>query len=295
MNLEMSYLLGLICGNGEIQRGNTETIVSIDIPHKKLQTDIIKDIRIYVKASISDVRSILEPLMGAELNFIQGQRSTILTFQKPNSDFLIREIMRYIGSATNHSNIRLHDDIFKFSRDQKIEFLRGFADVTGYMRKSNYFFKKHMHRVYLEIPNNWYMVIDICNLLKEIDIPIQNIDWAHPNMRDPKLKKYKEGKPNYWKKEHQIKIWANEFLPVGFEVLHKIKMLEIYSDILIEGLKAENKDPSTYTHRYYWQTSGRIRPKEKHPGVYDSIIPDEIRGVNFDSWREIAKELGYYE
>lgn len=291
----MAYLLGLICGNGEIQRGNTDTIISIDIPHKKLETDTIKDIKVYVKASISDIRTILEPLMGAQLDFIQGKRSTILSFKKPNSDFLMREIMRYIGSATNHSNIRLHSDIFEFSRDQKIEFLRGFADVTGYMRKSNYFFKKHMHRVYLEIPNNWYLVIDICNLLKNVDIPVQNIDWAHPNMRDPKLKKYKEGKPDFWKKEHQIKIWANEFLPVGFEILHKMEMLEIYSNILIEGLISEDKEPSTYTHRYYWETSGRSRLKEEHPGVHDEIIPYEIRGINFDSWRGIAEELGYYE
>lgn len=30
MNVEMAYLLGMITGNGEIQRGATETTVSID-------------------------------------------------------------------------------------------------------------------------------------------------------------------------------------------------------------------------------------------------------------------------
>lgn len=34
MNTEMAYLLGLICGNGEIKRGATETTIAIDIPHK---------------------------------------------------------------------------------------------------------------------------------------------------------------------------------------------------------------------------------------------------------------------
>ena len=42
MNIEMAYLLGMICGNGEIQRTAINTIVSIDIPHKKLQTEEIK-------------------------------------------------------------------------------------------------------------------------------------------------------------------------------------------------------------------------------------------------------------
>lgn len=54
-------------------------------------------------------------------------------------------------------------------------------------------------------------MIDVANLLKSLDIPVQTIDFGHPNFRDPKLKKYNEGKPNYWKKELQIKIWANEF------------------------------------------------------------------------------------
>ena len=38
MNVEMSYLLGMVTGNGEIQRGATETTITIDIPHKKLET-----------------------------------------------------------------------------------------------------------------------------------------------------------------------------------------------------------------------------------------------------------------
>ena len=35
----MAYLIGMILGNGEIQQGPSETIVTIDIPHKNLYTD----------------------------------------------------------------------------------------------------------------------------------------------------------------------------------------------------------------------------------------------------------------
>lgn len=35
MNAQMAYLIGMILGNGEVQRGNEETTVTIDIPHKK--------------------------------------------------------------------------------------------------------------------------------------------------------------------------------------------------------------------------------------------------------------------
>lgn len=59
MNSEMAYLLGMIAGNGEIHRGSTETSISIEIPHKKLKTEDFHDIALYVKASISDIRTIL--------------------------------------------------------------------------------------------------------------------------------------------------------------------------------------------------------------------------------------------
>ena len=57
----MSYLIGMILGNGEIQREKSETTVTIDIPYKNLYTDDLKDIAIYVKASVVDIRSIVEP------------------------------------------------------------------------------------------------------------------------------------------------------------------------------------------------------------------------------------------
>ena len=63
MNIEMSYLLGMICGNAEIQRTSVNTIVSIDIPHKKLETEEIHDVKLYVKASVTDIRNIIEPLI----------------------------------------------------------------------------------------------------------------------------------------------------------------------------------------------------------------------------------------
>jgi len=293
MNSEMAYLLGMICGNGEIKRGNTETIFSIAIPHKKLATEEHHDIKLYVKASITDIRNTIEPLVGVGLLSIQTESATVLSFSKQNSDYITREILQYIGMATSHNDVKLHEKIFGFSKDEKRQFLKGFADVTGYIRRSNYFFGKYMHRVYLEIPHNWELVIDVSNLLKDLDIPVQSIDWAHPNMRDPKLEKYNQGNHRFWKKEHQIKIFANEFLAIGFGILHKQQSLEMFSAELIAGLKAQDVDVSDKTHNFYWQGKDRSQKKPLHPCENDEFIPITIRGKHFNSWREIAKELGY--
>lgn len=67
MNVEMAYLVGMILGNGEIQQRASQTTVTIDIPYKNLYTDDMKDVKVYVKASVVDIRSIIEPLIGRDL------------------------------------------------------------------------------------------------------------------------------------------------------------------------------------------------------------------------------------
>lgn len=295
MNNEMSYLLGMITGNGEIQRGASETTIVIEIPHKKLETEFQKDVGIYVKASVTDIREIIEPLVGTGLTFNQHANVSFISFRKPNEDYLMREILRYIGAATSHDNVRISPEVFSFTVDERKQFIKGFADVTGYIRRSNYFFNKEAHRVYFEIPQNWELVSDFCNLLKSVDIPVQNIDWAHPNMRDGNLKKYNMGKPDFWKKEHQVKVWAVEYQPIGFAVLHKKEALDAFAKEHIDYIEQQGKSKNDVTHRYYWQLTGKKKDKPVHPRENDEFIPDEIRGKHYNSWQEIAKDLGYKE
>ena len=295
MNNEMAYLLGMIMGNGEIKRGAQQTTISISIPHKKLQTEDENDVHVYVAASVTNIRSVLEPLISKDLHYVPNKSESILTFTKNNEDYLVREIIQFANNVISCEDMRIPNHFYDSTKDIKVSFLRGFSDVTGYIRRSNYFFDKYMHRVYIEVPHNWYMVVDICNLLSSIDIPVQNIDWAHPNMRDGNLKKYNEGKVNFWKKEHQIKIWANEFLPIGFAVIHKNSALQSLAAELIKGIKTEGKNIVEKTHKFYWENRESNREKPNHPSEGDEFIPIEIRNKHYNSWQAIAHDLGYKE
>ena len=290
MNSQMAYLVGMILGNGEVQRDANETTITIEIPHKNLKDDEGLEVSIYVKSSLADIRSVIEPLLGHSLPISQTKRATSISFTKANEDYTMREILRFIGSGVHHCGMTMNDDLFNITTDEKKELLRGVADVTGYIRKSNRAFgEEGHHRVYIEIPGNWQFVIDIANMLKILDIPVQTIDFGHPNFRDTSLKKYNQGKPNYWKKEHQVKIWANEFLPIGFNIVHKQRALERYSEELLEYLDEKK------THKFYWQKSIRIGNKQIHPMEKDESLPEKIRGKHFNSWTQLAKELGYHE
>lgn len=290
MNNEMAYLIGMILGNGEIQRGTQDTTVTIDIPHKNLLTDDGKDVEIYVKASLMDIMAVINPLLGTKINYTSAGKSTKISFTKSNTDYAMREIVRLIGSGVHHSTMTVSPELFELSTDEKKSLLRGFADVTGYIRRSNIAFGQDgAHRVYLEIPGNWQLLIDIANMLKSIDIPVQTIDFGHPNFRDPQMKKYNEGAVNYWKKEHQLKIWAVEFKPVGFIIKHKEQAL-----MTLSAEQEQSMDLSK-THQFYWEKKNKKSNKPIHPGEKDKSLPSEIRGKHFDSWTELAKELGYHE
>lgn len=290
MNNQMAYLIGMILGNGEIQRNPISTTITIEIPHKNLKDDEGLEVLVYVKSSLIDIRSVIEPLLGHSMLISQNKKATSISFTKPNEDYTMREILRFIGSGVHHSSMTMNDELFNITTEQKKELLRGVADVTGYIRKSNMAFGHDgWHRVYIEIPGNWQFVIDIANMLKKLDIPVQTIDFGHPNFRDSNLKKYEQGKPNYWKKEHQVKIWANEFLPIGFNILHKRRALERYAEELLEYLDEKK------THEFYWEKRSKLKNKPVHPMENDISLPVKIRGKHFDSWTQLAKELGYGE
>lgn len=288
MNNQMAYLVGMILGNGEVQRDIDSTTITIEIPHKNLKDDEGLEVSVYVKSSLIDIRNVIEPLLGKSVKITQSKSATKVSFKKTNEDYTMREILRFIGCGVHHSSMTMNDELFNMSIDEKTELLRGVADVTGYIRKSNIAYgQEGWHRVYIEIPGNWQFVIDMANMLKTLGIPVQTIDFGHPNFRDSNLKKYNERKTYYWKKEHQIKIWANEFLPIGFNIVHKQRALERYADELLDYLD-EHK-----THQFYWEKPIRVKKKPIHPMENDESLPEKIRGKHFDSWIQLAKELGY--
>jgi hypothetical protein len=310
---QFAYLLGMITGKGTIIRKSTSTEILIEIPHKNLIIEGM-DVQLSVKASITDIKEILEPFIDTRISVISMENKTILSFGKDNAFVLIREINKQMRNLISCKDFRIPEEIYIAPSDIKKEFLRGLADVTAHIRSSNIAYSiAYNHRVYIEIPVNWFLTVDIANLLMDLDIPVQTIDWGHPNTRDPNLKDYNRGKKYAWFREHQIKIFADEFEKVGFKINHKMKALMKLAEInrkewdkYVRDQIKTSKDPSKLEelekmlghieivhHKYYWETRDRNKPKPYHPMENDSRIPCIIRERHFDTWKSIAKTLGY--
>lgn len=302
LNPDIAYLLGMLVGKGQIIRSNKETEIVIDVPHKNLVIEG-EDTQQSIKASLLDVVGRLKTLVGADMAWDTSKPNRAhISFTKPNGDYLIRTINEFLSNKTSWRDFRIPPEMFTTTNDTKKEFLRGLADVTAHIRKSNVAWKNYEYRVYVEIMVNWDLCIDIANLLKTLDIPVQTIRFAHPNIVDPKSKKYNEGHKEFWNKEHQVKIWAEEFEKIGFNIDHKNKLLKKFADLNRKNWDSASKKSKKYKekpiseihHKFYWETKEIDREKDEHPEEKSSKLPQKVR-KHFDSWKAIARELGYHD
>jgi len=125
--------------------------------------------------------------------------------------------------------------------------------------------------------------VQLCHLLQErLNVPVSNIAWGHPNIRDPKAKGGKEA----WGREHQIRIYAHEFLRIGFSVDYKNKTLK---ELAKENIRRFPNMRANFCN----PLKKKIRTKSiSHKGEKVKDLPKEIRGKHFNAYWEICAELG---
>ncbi|RMW40703.1 MAG: hypothetical protein EA442_01535 [Candidatus Nitrosopelagicus sp.] len=142
--------------------------------------------------------------------------------------------------------------------------------------------------MYIQIPNsNWNLPVQLCNFMQnELDIPIQTIDWGHPNIRDGKMMEYKEGKLLSAFREHQLKIFSDQFKRVPMKFIHKKKLLS-------ELIKYNNLlkiDSSKFCMPPKQITSNQV--KVFHDAENSDKLPQELKGKHFDAFWQICWVMG---
>jgi hypothetical protein len=278
---DISYLLGLITGRGEILYTNEVKKIVIVFEYKTLQSKaIIKvfDQKLHIQTSLDPVVVRLQNI-GINTQKMVGETklSLVLRWQQEDIAWLF---IKYLinGTRFSYHDFLIPEPIFESTDANKKEFLRGLSDVTAYVRNSNRD-QTGRHRVYIEISNNnWFLPPQICQLSQSLNVPIQYIGYGHPNIRG--------GKGTSWAKEHQIKIYADDFEKIGFYISHKNEALSELSEY--------NKPNFERQQPLCTGISGRKKTKTIHPHETHEKLPDEINGKHFDNFKEICKCLGCY-
>lgn len=279
---DISYLLGLITGRGEIQYTNEVKKIVIDFEYKTLVSKAIKkvyDQKLHIQTSLDPIVLRLQKFgINTQKVITETKVSLVLRWQQEDIAWLF---IKYLINETRFSyhDFLIPEPVFITTDANKKEFLRGLSDVTSYVRNSNRD-QRGRHRVYIEISNrNWYLPTQICELVQSIGVPIQYIGYGHPNIRG--------GKSTSWAKEHQIKIYAEDFEVVGFYISHKNDALKELADY--------NRLKFSRQQAICNGTLRRVRTKVKQQHENNEKLPPEIRGKHFNAFKEICWCLNCYQ
>ena len=283
---DMAYVLGLIVARGTLLSASGGNRIIIEFPFKNLEavgltSSYNQEQQLHY--SLNQIRERIVEIAETDVSVNVDSHIARLEIRFLRSSIFWRNVNHLLKGETKFHNFEIPEAIFDSEDiDVQKEFVRGIADCAGFIRQSNNYMNGK-RRVYIEVANrNWLLPIQLCYLLQQrLDVPVQCIQWGHPNTREPRKLK----KRHTWAREHQVKIFSEAFVPIGFHVEYKDIILREFaeSDRSIYGnIRHCNPNPSIR----------RIRKKPKHPGEKSKKLPPSIRGKHFDATWEICLALG---
>jgi hypothetical protein len=278
---DVAYLLGLIIGRGTITESGGARQLMIEFPYSSLQAQGITstfDQETSIRLGLDDIRERLLDLLDTDIKIVRkdGGVDFIARFQRPS--MVWRNILYITEGATSYPYFRVppilyHPDV---PVEWKREFVRGYADVAGNIRKANRYVDGR-YRVRLDIlnyPTNWEVPVQLCLLLQEhLDVPVQLITYGHPNL----------GRSF---REHQLNIFAEAFLKVGFSFEHKQKILEEFA--AADSVHAPQASYQPCPGMRKLRGTKPTDPDENNAEKLDA----RLVGHHFDAYWQICKALG---
>ena len=280
IDADVAYLLGLITGRGRISDSGGTRQITIDFPYQSLLVDGITetyDTNIYLQLGLQQIRERILDVTGADLNITNKKNCVTLVLRFFRNTMVWRNIMMHTQDHTGYEHFLVPQIFFSknIPTDWKREYIKGFADVAGNIRRANRYIDG-ANRVRLDVLNyqtNWEMPVQLCAVLEEyVGIPVQLITWGHPNMgRDFR--------------EHQINIFAVPFGEIGFSFPHK-------QAILTEFIQ---QDKSNHPEKSYAPCIGKKNLRKKKPKDHrekDERLDERLKGKHFNAYWQICKKLG---
>ena len=324
MDINLAYTLGLTTGRGHLDA--TRKRIVIEFAHRKQfiagiprcpkcksvtkETQEAKDLRycqnckslvkphfsqIYDqrKTTLESIKDFIGPLAekftGKKLEISGNDIITFVSFDFSDNRGLFDSILDTFKPRTSYDRFEIPEALHKEALKTKIMYMKGLADTAGFPVWGNWIprGKGPRARLYFQIVRNWKLPVQIADFLwDDFKIPTQTIDWGHPNIRDPDMVEYKRGGKVSWSREHQLKIYPECFVEIGFNFYHKQK---IFWEVV------EHNKELGYTRDEEFDLPYRItrnQYKIHHEGERDKRLPEVLRGKHFDTWWQIYWKLG---
>lgn len=277
---DVSYLLGMLLARGQLSSGENVYNIIIHFPKggliaegENVHFNTDKEIRL----GIEKIRERMLELLGGDIRTVDAGDSWDMVVRFTRHTMAWRNILMILGNKSSFQHFTVPsvfldpDTPLSFKR----EFIRGYADVAGNIRPANRD-QTGRHRVRLDVlnyPANWAVGVQLCLLLQEhLHVAVPNIIWGHPNLG------------REWR-EHQLNIYADEFVSIGFYFDFKQLALQDLADVnrhrfprAVKGCPGKRRI----------QERKPVNPEEQNT----NRLPAELTGRHFDAYWQICKALG---
>jgi hypothetical protein len=229
------------------------------------------------QGTLESLNQVIIPLLKSNINAkyeISGNKAmTLLIIDFTDNKNSFSKIATAFSPYQSFDSFHIPESIHNGTKEQQTEFINGLLDTSGFANAGSWLNRdgEYGHgrmRGYFQIVRNWHMPVEIDNFLrKNFGLPVQTIDWGHPNIRDGNLVEFCEGKSASWSREHQIKFFPEYYGAFKFRVSTK---QNLFQELLQHNLK------TGFSDKQDWFPPSKItinQVKSLHPGEDDIRIP----------------------
>ncbi|MFV0193471.1 hypothetical protein OBJ98_11520 [Empedobacter falsenii] len=266
---------------------------------KKCKTEVNKDVKKIYEQRNSTHTSITENIIpflshfykNCQFDQIGNDNITYLIIDFINEVEKFEEINTHFNEKYGFDSFEIPKIIYESEHEIIVEFINGLMDTAGFFNAGSWFPSNGKNgigrmRGYFQIVRNWKLPVQICNLLRsKLSLPIQTLDWGHPNIRDSKMEDYYNVNQTSWSREHQLKFYPEYYQEFSLRLNHKDEM---FKELIAHNIKVEFDkigDCSAPTNN----SLNKVKPI--HHGENDLRLPLEIR-KHHDCFWQVCHNLG---
>jgi hypothetical protein len=316
-----SYVEGLLVGRGRMYRAEKRLLIefphkNIHLPgiahcpdcgwlatgfselkcknrdcNKKVDPSVrrIYEQHLDTKKSLTEVIvPFISEYLDCEMRISPGNYSTHLFLDFPSNSRSWSQIQEDFPVGQSHHDFHIPESLVHRNYESKTEFINGLLDTAGFVNAGGWLPRDGINghgrmRLYFQVVRNWPLVVEIDNFLRQqFQIPIQTIDWGHPNIRSAGGS---ESSGSATTREHQIKIFPEFMEEFQFRISCK---QSLFSELLLHNKRVG------FSQREDWFPP-RVIPdsqrKATHKSEGDLRLPLKVRR-HFDAFWQINLELG---
>jgi len=285
IDTDVAYLVGMIIARGSFHQDGDVRRLIIQFPYRLDSmtpvpgSEIDMDRETALRLSLDGIRNRISELLEVDLRVERKAHEVSLYAVFPRETISWRDLRFITGGKSSYHEFEVPEIIFDSDSDVQKEFLRGIADTScepSYADRD----QSERQRIVIQVQfGNWILPVQLCKLLQEqMDVPVSNILWGHPNLRAP-------SGGSGWAKETRIRIFAEAFEPIGFYFEYKQR--------IFEEMVRFNRDRGDPRPKLCNPKTKKLRErKPRHKDEGSESLTECLQGKHFNSYYKICRALG---